>query len=255
MRFTAIVFALLIGGLATQAHAQCPSNAYFRADADNALGEYGTLKSTLCVAIASQTTRINMNALVIAEVGDASRLLDAVMRQLTARMSCGLFSLAGWEITDVDATIVTTGSGARVRVSATGRDCHRAGGWQVIYEAPLVADLSNNQLRVRVNVAAGRVRTARRGVSVPFVSGSIGNAINEALAQPFDFTSVLPAQAALLNPSVTSIAVTMKDRRLLVRIHAAGRLEKPTADRLLRDAVRDHFVPPVRRWLSPGPLV
>jgi len=246
--------------LASDAHAQCPSNGYFRADASNQLPQFGTsLDSTVCLSIATRTTQINANAVVIAQIADARKIQAALIARLVSGAGCGYASVQGWDFTDLNVSFSGVGSSARVRVNLVAKDCqyYPLRGLRLTYDAPLGVSVSGDTVTMSVNIQKSRLFSTSSGNNLPFglsdvAKNAIGEKLAAALATPLDVSSYIPSYARALNPSVTQVAFTLQSNRLMLKIYIAGEVKKKDADQLLSTTVATQVIPPFMRWVNQG---
>ena len=255
---TGFLVGLALTLLISEAHAQCPSAGYFRADASNAIGQFGKLDTTACLAITTATTQINAKAVVTVQIADTRKLQEALIARLSASSSCALTGIGGWDITDLNVSFSGSGASSRVRVNVVGRDCVSVlvRGRRLTFDAPVIFSIANNVVTIGVDTERARVSFTRSGGSLPFIfataANRIGTSLNEALGSPLDLSGYIPPQARPLNPSVTQVAFSLQANRLLLKVNISGRVNKPDADRLLSDTIQDQAIPRFLRWLNQG---
>lgn len=251
------VMLVCLAGLPSEAHAHCPSKGYFLAEATNQLPGYGTaLDTKVCLAISTQTARINADAIVIAQIADARKLQEALVNRLAGMGQCSYATAQGWDLTDISVSFVGPGSAARIRVNVVAKQCVSSffRGMRVTYDAPLNVTVTSNIVSLRVDVEKSRVFSTETGHDYVLVSGliknTIGGRINGALAAPLDLNPYIPAQARALNPTVSQVAFTLQGNKLMLRVHFAGRVEKQDADQLLGTTVGNQVIPPLVQWIG-----
>ena len=252
---SASIAILLVLSLFAAASAQCPSKAYFRANAQNPIENFdATLNSTVCVSINTAPTRVRMRSLIVAEVLNTAKLEQALLSRLAGADQCGFFNLGGWDLTEASVSLLGSASSARIRVVATAKSCQIAVGTRLTYQVPLIITYADNILSLRLDDSNAKLTWGKKDHNVPFgVGATIASKLNNVIAgKTFDTTPYIPSYVRDLNPTVSDPSIVLQSHRLTVKIALSGTLTKPVADQLLTDSVKTYVVPSIIRWFGSG---